>query len=84
MKLFLVRIILISFVIALWEVVGLLLLPVQFYTGLDRFILRNVGINKYSNYLLSRDWVSSKWHPVLKVWEQLQDKHSKEMQNSYR
>ena len=34
-------------------------------------------------YLLSRNWVGLKWHPVLKIWEQLQDKHSKGMQNSY-
>ena len=35
-------------------------------------------------YLLSRDRTGFKWRPVLKVWEQLQDKHSEEMQNSYR
>ena len=33
---------------------------------------------------LSRDWVGLKWRPVLKVSEQLQDKHSEEMQNAYR
>ena len=31
--------------------------------------------------LLSRDWAGLKWHPA---WEQLQGKHSEEMQNSYR
>ena len=40
-------------------------------------------IKKYSNYFFSRDWAGSKWCPVLKVWEQLQDKHSKVTQNSY-
>ena len=34
-------------------------------------------------YFLSRDWAGSKWHPVLKVWGQLQDKYSRVMQNSY-
>ena len=29
-------------------------------------------------------WVGFKWRPVLKVWEELQDKRSEEMQNSYR
>ena len=33
-------------------------------------------------YLLSRDWAGLKWCPVLKVWEQLQDKQSEEMQNT--
>ena len=33
---------------------------------------------------LSRDWVGLKWRSVPKVWEQLQDKHSEQMQNSYR
>ena len=41
-------------------------------------------INKYGSYLLSRDWAGLKWRPVLKVWEQLQDKYSKDTQNSYR
>ena len=36
------------------------------------------------SYLLSRDWAGLKRCPVLKVWEKLQDKHSKAMQNSYR
>ena len=27
--------------------------------------------------------MGSKWRPVLKVWEQLQDKHNKMVQNSY-
>ena len=31
-----------------------------------------------------RAWEGSKWRPVLKVREQLQDKHSKVMQKSYR
>ena len=35
-------------------------------------------IKKYCSYFLSSDWVSSKGHPVLKAWEQLQDKHSKQ------
>ena len=35
-------------------------------------------------YVLSRDWVGLKWHPVLKVREQLQDKRREKMQNSYR
>ena len=35
-------------------------------------------------YLLGRDWVGLKWHPVLKVWKQVEDKHSEAMQNSYR
>ena len=30
------------------------------------------------------DWAGLKWRPVLKVWKQLQDKHSQVMQNSYR
>ena len=30
------------------------------------------------------DYVGLEWHPVLKVWEQLQDEHSKVMHNSYR
>ena len=34
-------------------------------------------------YFLSKDWVGSKWRPVFKVWEQVHDKHSKMMQNSY-
>ena len=34
--------------------------------------------------LLRRDWAGLKWRPVLMVWEQLQDKHNEEMQNSYR
>ena len=33
---------------------------------------------------LSRDWMGSKWHLVLKVWEPVQDKHSKVIQNAYR
>ena len=33
--------------------------------------------------MLSTEWVGSKWHPLLKVWEELQDVHSKDMQNSY-
>ena len=33
---------------------------------------------------LSRDWAGLKWRPVHKVWEQLQDKRSEKMQNSYR
>ena len=41
-------------------------------------------INKYGSYLLIRDWAGLKCHPVLKVWKHLQDKHSEEMQNSYR
>ena len=41
-------------------------------------------INKYGSYLLSRDWAGLKWCHVLKVWEQLRDKHSEEMHNSYR
>ena len=43
-------------------------------------------IEKYQEvqqYLLGRDWVGLKWRPVVKVWEQLQDKPSKVMQNSY-
>ena len=40
-------------------------------------------INKYGSYLLSRDWAGLKWRPVLKVWEQLQDKHSEGTHNSY-
>ena len=38
-----------------------------------------------SNFLFPtyQDWTTSKWHPVLKVWEQPQAKHSKVMQNSY-
>ena len=42
------------------------------------------NINKYGSYLLIRDWTGLKWHPVLKVWKQLQDKHSEETHNSYR
>ena len=34
-------------------------------------------------YFLSRDWAGSKQCPVLKVLEQLQDKHRKMVQNSY-
>ena len=34
-------------------------------------------IKKYGSYFLSRDWGGLKWRPVLKVWEQLQDEHSK-------
>ena len=41
-------------------------------------------VKKYGRYFLSRDWVGSKWRPVLKVREQLQDKHSETMQNAYR
>ena len=41
-------------------------------------------INKYGSYLLIRDWAGLKWHPVLKEWEQLQDKPSEDVQNSYR
>ena len=41
-------------------------------------------INKYGSYLLIRDWADLKWRPVLKVWQQLQDKHSEDTQNSYR
>ena len=33
---------------------------------------------------LNRNWEGLKWRHVLKVWEQLQDKHSEEMLNSYR
>ena len=40
-----------------------------------------VSIKKYGSYFLSRDWAGLKWRPVLKVCEQLQDKHSKVMQN---
>ena len=39
---------------------------------------------KYGSYFLSRNWAGLKWHNVLKVWEPLQDEHSKVMQNSYR
>ena len=35
-------------------------------------------------HCIKREWAGLKWHPVFKVWEQLQDKHSKEMQNLYR
>ena len=31
------------------------------------------------SYFLSRDWASLKWRPLLKEWEQLQDKHSEQM-----
>ena len=48
------------------------------------FHMQNVHINKYGSYLLIRDWEGLKWRPVLKVWEQLQDKRSKETQNSSR
>ena len=41
-------------------------------------------IKKCGSYFLNRDWASLKWHLVLKVWEQLHDKHNKVMQNSYR
>ena len=41
-------------------------------------------VKKNGTYFLSRDWAGLKWGPVLKVWEQLQDKHGKVMQNSYR
>ena len=34
----------------------------------------NEVINKYSSYFLTGDWADLKWHPVLKVWEQLQEK----------
>ena len=37
-----------------------------------------------TSYSVSRDRVGLKWIPVLKVWKQLQDIHSKVMQNSYR
>ena len=41
-------------------------------------------MKKYGSYFLISNWVGLKWRPVLKVWEQLQDKHSEETQNSYR
>ena len=45
-----------------------------------------IMFQEYDSYLLSRDWAGSKCRPVLtcKVWEQLQEKHSKVIQNSYR
>ena len=49
-----------------------------------KFAQVDVYINKDGSYLLSRDWAGLKWHPVLKVWEQLQDEHRKETHNSYR
>ena len=39
-------------------------------------------IKKYSTYCLGRDWAGLKGHPVLKVYEQRQDKHNKKMQDS--
>ena len=51
----------------------------------DKTVIHEENIyQEVQQYLLSRDWAGIKWHPVLKVWEQLQDKHSEEMQNSYR
>ena len=39
-------------------------------------------IKKYASYFFSRNWVDWIWHPVLKVWKQIQSKHSKVKQNS--
>ena len=47
------------------------------------FIEHCTCINKYGSYLLIMDWAGLKWNPVLKALEQLQDKRSEEMQNSY-
>ena len=46
------------------------------FIGLLRHKIRfeKEPIKKYGSYFLSRDWSSSKWRPVLKAWEQLQDK----------
>ena len=40
------------------------------------------GYQEVRQYLLSRDWGGLKQRSVLKVWEQLLDKHSEKMQNS--
>ena len=56
----------------------------QLYFILSRNLNSSIHIKKYGSYFLSRDGVGLKWCPVLKVWEKLQDKHSKVMQNSYR
>ena len=50
---------------------------------LNEFTIVKSNIKKYGSYFLSRNWDGFKWRPVLKVWEQLQDKQSKVMQNSY-
>ena len=39
-----------------------------------------VSIKKYCGTSLSKDWEGTKWGSILKLWEQLQDKHSKVMQ----
>ena len=49
---------------------------------LSLILFRPIVYQKVRWYFLSRDRIGSKWCPVLKVWEQLQDKHCKVMQNS--
>ena len=44
----------------------------------------NIKYQEVQSYLLSRNWTGFKWGHVLKVLEQLQDKHSEQMQNFYR
>ena len=63
----------------------LMYLMTAYYTPNDDFTANDVPIyREVLEYLLSRDWAGLKWRHVLKVWEQLQDKHSEVMHNSYR
>ena len=48
------------------------------YKGIGQVLNGILYIKKYTSRLyLSRDWVGSKWRPVVKVLEQFQDEHSK-------
>ena len=51
---------------------------VEFHHALciTRYVVPLTRYVVHVQYLLSRDWAGLKWHPVLKVWEHLQDKHS--------
>ena len=62
------------------------LLVVHFYRTVSPLVRYRSSskIKKYGSYFLSMDLAGFKWHPVLKVWEQLQGKHSKVTQNFYK
>ena len=56
--------------------------PGKINTMVNRTAMLYHGI--WSESVLRRDGVGSKWLPILKVWEKLCDSHSKVKQNAYR
>ena len=55
----------------------------EMYKSLSSDLCKVTIVKKYSSDFSSRDWAGLKWRPVLKVWEQLQDKYSEAMQKYY-